>query len=540
MRSRPAGFPPLSPLMGTPRVLMVFPELARSFWSLTDIRKALGSKALFPPLGLLTVAALLPSGWKATLSDLNVRPIPESDWEAADLVMVSGMHAQREGFFRLIAEARKRGKPIAAGGPYPSSCPDELIEAGCNFVACGEGETTVPLLIDLLRQGSEGGVIRSNIHPDLSSSPIPRFDLIRMRDYLNMAIQTSRGCPFSCEFCDVVALYGSAIRYKGPLQVVAELEMLLRLGARRTVFVCDDNFIGNRNKAKSILEALVEWNRRRGEPFGFTTQTSLYLGGDLEMIDLLTAANFGEVFVGVESPDEEALSRASKRQNLSGQILRWMETICRNGLTVLPSFIIGMDGEKKGVGRRICELVEKSAAPIAMVNLLQAPPGTTLWKRLQREGRLVKKVIAEEEIFSPQNFVPVRPQDEVISEFRGTWEYLYEPSRFLARTYRYYLRMRPTRKAMAPRKGKRCTESKERRNPVGQGLLDLRGFLFLVWRQGMAGSARVQFWTQILGMIRGNPSRLKQYLISCAFGEEMFRIRRILMNSERKPEARFR
>jgi len=522
------------PVHDEPNVLMVFPQLPFSFWSVPEIRGALGVKGLFPPLGLLTLAALLPCGWEVTLADQNVGPIQDSDWEAADLVMVSGMHAQRRGFLQVIAEGRKRGKLLVAGGPYPSSTPEELIDAGCDFVVCGEGEATVPLLIDLLREGAEGGVIRSGTRPDLPCSPIPRFDLIRMGDYLNMAIQTSRGCPFSCEFCNIASLYGSAIRYKDPCQVVAELELLHRLGAPHSVFVCDDNFIGNRSKAKSILEAVIDWNRSRCEPFGFTTQTTVALGRDPEMIDLLTAANFGEVFVGVESPDDEALSRASKRQNLSGHILNWLDSICRNGLTVLPSFILGMDGEKRGVGRRICELVEKSAAPVAMVNLLQAPPGTRLRNRLQGEGRLVKEVIAEEEIFSPQNFVPDRPQDEVISEFKGAWEYLYEPSRFLARTYRYYLRMRPTRKAMARKKGTTYTGSKERRNPVHQSLLDLRGFLFLVWRQGMAGPARVQFWTQILGMIRGNPSRLKQYLISCAIGEDMFRIRRVLMNRSRR------
>jgi radical SAM superfamily enzyme YgiQ (UPF0313 family) len=513
---------------------MVFPQLPFSFWSVPEIRRALGVKGLFPPLGLLTLAALLPCGWEVTLVDQNVGPIQESHWEAADLVMVSGMHAQRRGFLQVIAEGRKRGKLLVAGGPYPSSTPEELIDAGCDFVVCGEGEATVPLLIKLLRQGSEGGVIRSRTPPDLSCSPIPRFDLIRMDDYGNMAVQTSRGCPFSCEFCNIASLYGSAIRYKNPGQVVAELELLHRLGGPHSVFVCDDNFVGSRSKAKSILEALIVWNRSRGEPFGFTTQTTVALGRDLEMIDLLTAANFGEVFVGVESPDAEALSRASKRQNLPGQLLDWMETICRNGLTVLPSFILGMDREKKGVGGRICELVERSSAPIAMVNLMQAPPGTRLWSRLEEEGRLLKGVSVEDEIFSPMNFVPDRPQEEVISEFKAAWEYLYEPSRFLARVYRYYLRMRPTRKAMAHEKGVRYAGPEEMRDPIRRRLPELRAFLILIWRQGICAPTRKQFWAQTLGMMRKNPSRLKQYLISCAFGEDMYQISRMLMNPNRK------
>ncbi|PKN63215.1 MAG: B12-binding domain-containing radical SAM protein [Deltaproteobacteria bacterium HGW-Deltaproteobacteria-15] len=532
-RSRTKSFS-LGPDHNTARVLMVCPEFPYSFWSMPNGRKATGYKAILPPLGLLTVAALLPSRWEVSVADQNLGPIRESDWEAADLVMVSGMNAQSRGILQVISEARRRGKTLVAGGPYPSSSPEEVIQAGCDFVVCGEGETTVPLLIDLLREGSEGGVIRSRSRPDLSTSPIPRFDLIRMRDYMYMAIQTSRGCPFSCEFCNVVALFGNSIRYKGPGQVAAELELLHRLGAPRPVFICDDNFIGDRRPAKSILKAVTDWNRSHGEPFGFITQTSARLGADVEMIDLLTAANFGQVLVGVESPDDEALSRASKRQNLPGQFLNWMETICRNGLTVFPSFILGMDGEKKGVGKRICELVEKSAAPVPVLNLLHAAPGTRLWGRLEGEGRLLKEIPVEEEIFSPLNFLPDRPQEDVISEFKAAWEYLYEPSRFLARAYRYYLRMRPTRRAMARRKREKYDGPREMRPPMRQRLTELRAFLSMIWKQGVFAATRIQFWSQMLGMMRKNPSRLRQYMDACAFGEDMFQIRRMLINPSRR------
>jgi radical SAM superfamily enzyme YgiQ (UPF0313 family) len=520
---------PRRPIRDTPRVLLLFPRLPFSFWSTPEIAKG-DYKAFFPPLGLLTLAALLPDHWQVSLADLNVGPIPESDWHEADLVMVSGMHAQRQGLLELLMRARASGKITVTGGPYPSTCPEELIDHGCDFVACGEGEATVPLLLELLKDASEGGVIRSRSPADLSCSPVPRFDLIRMGDYRNAAIQTSRGCPHSCEFCNISSLYGNTVRYKEPGQVIAELELLLRLGAPRSIFVSDDNFIGIRSHAKSILEAITAWNRLHGEPFGFTTQTTVALGRDLEMIDLLTAANFGELFVGIESPDEEPLTRASKRQNQPGRLLEWMETICKNGLTVIPSFILGLDGEEKGVGGRICDLVEKSAAPIAMINLLQAPPGTRLWNRLQAEGRLIQEIPDGEEILGTLNFVPDRPLDEVISEYRTVWAYLYEPSRFLARAYRYYLRMRPTRRAMALERGAKYEGPRGRRDPMKRRTRDLGVFLNLVWRQGVLRTTRRQFWRQMIGMARRNPSRLVPYVIRCVWAEHMFEIRRMLID----------
>ena len=334
-----------------------------------------------------------------------------------------------------------------------------------------------------------------------------------MDDYVNTAVQTSRGCPHACEFCDVTALFGRVPRYKGPEQVIAELERLLyRIKAPRHVFICDDNFIADRSRARAILEAIIDWNRDRGEPFGFDTQCTVELGRDREMIDLLTAANFGQVFVGVESPDEEALVRARKTQNVRRPFVDLIDTICRNGLTVLPSFVVGLDGESKGVGRRICELVEETAAPVAMINLLQALPHTRLWERLEREGRLRRDFIPEEETFGLPNFIPDRPLEEVLSEFTGTWDYLYEPRRFLARTYRYYLAMRPTRKAMAESRGERYTAPKQRRGSLRRELLDLRALLIVVWRQGILAPYRRQFWSQWLGMMRQNPSRVNLYL----------------------------
>ena len=488
---------------------------------------------MYPPLGLLTVAALLPREWEVRLADLNVRPLSESDWAWADVVMLSAMHAQRRGLLEVIGEARRREKLTVAGGPYPTSHPDDVVKAGCHFVVCGEGEVTVPELVQALERGSPGEVIEARSRPDLSLSPTPRYGLLRIDDYTNTAVQTSRGCPHACEFCDVTALFGRVPRYKKPEQVIAELERLYQLRAPRNVFICDDNFIADRRRARATLEAIIDWNRDHEEPFGFGTQCTVELGRDREMIDLLTAANFGQIFVGVESPDEEPLIRARKTQNVRRPFADLINTICQNGLTVLPSFILGLDGEKKGVGRRICELVEETAAPVAMINLLQATPHTELWERLRREGRLRRDLIPEEETFGMPNYIPDRPLEEVLSEFVGTWDYLYEPRRFLARTYRYYLAMRPTRKAIAKSRGERCTGRKQRTRSLRKGRTDLRALLILVWRQGILAPYRRQFWSQWLGIMRKNPSRVILYLNRCVVGEDMFRIRRTLLSRHR-------
>jgi radical SAM superfamily enzyme YgiQ (UPF0313 family) len=523
------------------KALMVFPDFPYSFWSLPEYRSMAGGRALFPPLGLLTVAALLPKEWEVRLVDLNVRPLSESDWDWADVVMFSAMRAQRRKLLELIREARRKGKVTVAGGPYPTSHPDDVVEAGCKFVVCGEGEVTVPDLVHALESGSQGAVIEARSLPDLSLSPIPRYDLLHLDDYVATAVQTSRGCPHACEFCDVTALFGRVTRSKRPEQVLAELELLYRIKAPRNVFICDDNFIADRSRAKAILEAIIEWNRDRGEPFGFRTQCTVELGRDREMIDLLTAANFGEIFVGVESPDEEALVRAKKTQNVRRPFADLIETICRNGLTVIPSVIVGMDGEAKGVGRRICELIEKTAAPVVVINLLKALPHTRLWERLAREGRLRLDLIPEEEIFGLPNYIPARPLEEVLFEFADAWDYLYEPRHYLARAYRYYLTMRPTRRALAKSRGERYAKPRQRRDPLGRILVDLRALSIVVWRQGILAPYRRQFWSQWLGMMRKNPSRFRSYIDRCVFGEDMFRIRRTLLSLHRNRQpARIR
>jgi len=511
------------------RALLICPEFPLSFWSFRKSCRLLGAKTVNPPLGLLTVAALLPSEWELRLADLNTRSLTEEDWQWADLILISAMYIQRAGLLALVREAKRRGKTVVAGGPHPTSLPEAVLEAGCDFVVRGEGENTIPLLLEAMRHGKTG-IIENGEKPDLTTSPIPRFDLLQLKDYVTFTIQTSRGCPFDCEFCDVVNLFGRTPRYKTPKQVIAELETLHRLGARGSAFICDDNFIGSKKHARAFLQELIPWLRSRGEPYRFLTQASVNLGQDPEMIDLMTAANLREVFIGIESPDENVLQTSHKYHNIKNPLLESLYTLKKNGMEVIGSFIIGLDGETKGAGERICAFIEQTDIPVTMLGVLQAAPHTSLWHRLEREGRLRRDVGDDSGTFSALNYEPDRPEAEIMQEYIEAWDYLYEPSRYLARAYRYYLAMRPVRRAQAV--GVESTLPMDRVPDQGltlrRILIEVKAFLKILWWQGLRPSYRRQVWTQLLGMWRQNPTRFKQYFVTCVEGEDLFDMREIV------------
>ena len=505
------------------RALLICPEFPLSFWSFEKSSRLRGSKTINPPLGLITVAALLPSEWELRLVDLNTGGLTEEDWRWAELILISAMYIQRDGLLALVREAKSRRKTVVAGGPYPTSLPEAVSEAGCDFVVRGEGENTMPLFLEAMRQG-RAGVIEEGEKPDLTTSPIPRFDLLRLQDYSAFTIQTSRGCPFDCEFCDVVNLFGRKPRYKSPEQVIAELETLYRLGARGSVFICDDNFIGNKKQARALLEELTPWLRSRREPFRFMTQASVNLGQDLEMIDLMTAANFDKVFIGIESPDENVLEISHKFHNIKNPLIESLRNIQQNGLAVIGSFIIGLDGEKKGAGERIAAFMEQTDIPVAMLGVLQAAPHTRLWHRLEQEGRLRQDEGDNLGTFSALNYEPDRPEGDIMQEYVDAWDYLYEPSRYLARAYRCFLAMRPAVPAgPAPRGG-----VFDRGMTWGRILTELKAFFQIIRWQGVRTSYRRQFWTQMLQLWRQNSTRLVEYIVTCAVGEDLFNMRRVV------------
>lgn len=497
------------------RVLLLYPLFPKSFWSFDKALELIGRKVSLPPLSLVTVAAILPQTWEFRLVDRNVGYESEADWYWADLVIISGMIVQKDDMLFLIETAKQRGKQVAVGGPYVTSVPDAAQAAGADFLVLDEGEITLPLLVEALDRGETSGILRANGEkPDVTNTPVPRFDLLDLTAYSDMSVQFSRGCPYQCEFCDIIVLYGRKPRTKTPAQLLAELQTLYDLGWRRSIFVVDDNFIGNKRNAKVMLRELAPWMEERGYPFSFSTEASVDLGQDQELLDLMIAANFSAVFLGIETPDTDSLSLTQKFQNTRNSLIESVQTINRAGLRVMAGFIIGFDGEKSGAGDRIIDFVEATAIPQALFSMLQALPNTALSHRLQKEGRLLE-TDNEANIHQTTliNFIPTRPLEEIAHEYvRCFWE-LYEPDRYLARVYRHFIDMkikRIKRKFKLPE------------------LADLRAMLIICWRQGLKRNTRWQFWRQLFLIIQRNPSVFKHYLTNCAHLEHFIDYRQIV------------
>lgn len=497
------------------RVLLLYPLFPKSFWSFDKALELIGRKVSLPPLGMITVAAILPQTWEFRLVDRNVRFETEADWAWADLVIISGMIVQKPDMLHLIQEAKQRGKLIAVGGPYVTSVPEVAQEAGVDFLVLDEGEITLPLLVEALERGETSGIFRAwGEKPDVSTSPIPRFDLLDLNAYLEMSVQFSRGCPFQCEFCDIIVLYGRKPRTKTPKQLLSELQTLYDLGWRRSVFVVDDNFIGNKRNVKLMLRELIPWMAAHNYPFRLATEASVDLAQDQELLELMVAANFTSVFLGIETPDTDSLSLTQKFQNTRSSLVESVLTINGAGLSVMAGFILGFDGEKAGAGKRIIDFVEATAIPKAMFGMLQALPNTALWKRLQQEGRLLE---GSEETHGHQmtltNFTPSRSQEELAGEYVSCFWELYEPSRYLSRVYRHFMRMKP-----APHKTQfRLLE-----------LIEIRAILIIFWRQGIKRHTRFQFWRQLFSIVRRNPGVFVPYLSNCALLEHFLEYRQVV------------
>src|SRR4028118_1080599 len=411
------------------RVLLLYPLFPKSFWSFDKALELIGRKVSIPPLGMITVAAILPQTWEFRLVDRNVRFETEADWAWADLVIISGMIAQKPDMIHLIREAKRRGKLVAAGGPYLTSVPEAAQEAGGGFLVLDEGEITLPLLVEALERGETSGVFRANGEkPDVTTTPIPRYDLLDMKAYSDMSVQFSRGCPFQCEFVDIIVLYGRKPRTKTPAQLLAELQRLYDLGWRRSIFVVDDNFIGNKRNVKLLLRELKPWMVEHNYPFSFATEASVDLAKDQELMDLMVQCNFGAVFLGIETPDEESLALTQKYQNTRDSLSECVHAITRSGLRVMAGFIIGFDGEKSGAGDRVVQFVEKTAIPTAILSMLQALPNTALWQRLEKEGRLIEEnKETQGHQMALMNFVPTRSPEELAREYVNCFWELYEP-----------------------------------------------------------------------------------------------------------------
>jgi radical SAM superfamily enzyme YgiQ (UPF0313 family) len=488
-------------------VLLVYPRFPKTYWSFHGVLELLGRQVLLPPLGLITVAALLPAEWALKLIDCNSREVTSDEWAWADLVICSAMLVQKQDLARQIELAKAANLPVAVGGPFVSSTPDAPELSAADFLILDEGELTIPLFLQALARGeSRGRFTAAGEKPDVALSPIPRFDLLDLGAYSLMAVQFSRGCPFQCEFCDIIVLYGRKPRTKTPQQLLAELETLHALGWRGEIFLVDDNFIGNKRNVKSLLPELRSWQQQRHFPFVFTTEASIDLAADPSLMELMAACGFRRVFLGIETPDQASLLGAQKHQNMRSPLVEAVQAITASGLEVMAGFILGFDGEQAGAGARIVEFVEQSAIPLAMVGILQAFPHTALWHRLAREGRLIEAADDFDQGVQTHllNFRPTRPMAEIAQEFLAAFRLLYDPHRYMRRVYRYSLKL------LEGRQHSRGQRNQPRPWTQGSGLL--RGLVTLIWRQGLRRDTRWLFWRQLAAMAWRYPWGLDNYL----------------------------
>lgn len=419
------------------RVLLVFPRFfADTFWSLRGTCEALGIGSPAPPLGLITVAALLPPNWQVRLIDCNVKPLDDADIDSADLVMTGGMLPQYSGTRAVIDHCRKRGTPVVVGGPDATSCPERYRDA--DFLVLGEAEPVMAQFIAAWDNGVRSGEFSSEkFSADVAASPLPRFDLLNFRDYGIVNVQFSRGCPFNCEFCDIIELYGRVPRTKTNSQILAELSRLYALGYRGHVDFVDDNLIGNKKAVRQLLPELIAWQRAHGYPFEFSTEASINISDDEALLRMMREANFFTVFVGIESPDTETLIVAQKKQNARRDLVASVNKIYAAGMYVSAGFILGMDCERTTVAETFIDYIQSSSIPVCMFGLLFALPNTQLARRLQREGRLHELAIPPEghgdQCTAGLNFETARPRRDILTDFVTVLECIHGPQAYFQR-----------------------------------------------------------------------------------------------------------
>jgi radical SAM superfamily enzyme YgiQ (UPF0313 family) len=412
------------------KVLLVNPEFPDTYWSFRHALPFEGKRCAFPPLGLLTVSALLPASWERRLVDLNIEKLRPSDIEWADMVMATAMLVQEESLRDVVRRAKAHGKRVVIGGPYITTTIHDLPDADHIFL--GEAETTLPQFIEDLARGEAKRSYQAPERPPLSATPLANFELANMKRYSAMSVQYSRGCPFSCEFCDIIEIYGRVPRTKSNQQMLAEFQALYDLNWRGTLFVVDDNFIGNKKNVRKLLPELAKWQKERGYPFSLLTEASLNLAEDEPLLASMRDAGFHRVFIGIETPVAESLHEAQKPQN-RGDLLGSVKKIQSYGMEVMAGFIVGFDNDPMDIFERQIDFIRKSAIPLAMVGLLNALPDTQLWRRLEREGRLLGNDATGNNTVCSLNFKTIMDPALLIQGYQRIMQTIYSPREYYER-----------------------------------------------------------------------------------------------------------
>jgi radical SAM superfamily enzyme YgiQ (UPF0313 family) len=501
------------------KVLLINPQFPDTYWSFRHALPFERKRSAFPPLGLLTVAGLLPATWERRLVDLEIGDLEDADIEWADIVFVTAMLIQSKSLHLVISRCKRAGKKVVVGGPYVTTLKEEL--AGADHIFLGEVETTLPQFVKDLECGDEKRVYQSPERPALSATPTPDFALADLKSYSAMSIQYSRGCPFQCEFCDIIEIYGRVPRTKSDIQLINELDALYEAGWRGPVFIVDDNFIGNKRNVKRMLPALAEWSRSHNYPFAFMTEASVNLSEDEALLESMRSAGFRRVFLGIETPVEDSLREAQKGQNLRRNLLESIHIIQDHGLEIMAGFIVGFDHDPEDIFDRQINFIRASAIPLAMVNLLSALPDTQLWRRLEREGRLIDEASGNNSDCS-LNFIPRMDPDRLIEGYKRVMLTIYKPSEYYARALDCLTKV--VQKGPNPR-GTSFTQ-------------DIATLLRIISKIGIRDRERLEFWMYIFRLLTRHRSEFARGVRLAAMGYHLRKLSDLYCSTAAEKPAR--
>jgi len=496
------------------KILLVYPRYPNTFWSFHHAVRVSSKRAAFPPLGLLTVGSMLPQEWGKKLIDMNVSNLTDSDILWADYVFISAMVVQRESVKDVVQKCKRLGTKMVAGGPL-FTCESEEFEV-IDHLVLDEAEITLPLFLENLSSGNTRHIYTSQERPDITKTPIPMWPLIDMKKYTAMSVQYSRGCPFDCDFCNIAVLNGRNVRTKSRDQIMGELDALHNRGWRSDVFIVDDNFIGKKRKLKEeILPAMVDWQQSRKYPFSLSTQVSINLADDEELVRLLVTAGFNRVFIGIESSNEESLVECNKRQNEHRDIVASVKKLQNNGLQVQAGFILGFDSDPVSIFKSQIKLVKQSGIVMAMVGLLNAPRGTRLYQRMADEKRLTEEKATGDNTDCSMNFVPKMDRATLVSGYKEVLTNLYSPKQ-------YYYRIKMFLKEYRPQRRKAISQLK---------WWHVWAWIRSMWFLGVTDPGRIYYWRFVLYTLMRRPRSFLLSMTLAVYGFHFWTVTRKLQYS---------
>ena len=486
------------------KILLVYPQGPDTFWNLKHILPFISKKSLLPPLGLVTVAAMIPDDWSKKIIDTSIDELTDEDIQWADMVFISGMHIQLEAVRKIIDRCKKLDTKTVGGGPLFTGAPDLLDDV--DHLILNEAEITLKPFIEDLQKGQAKHIYTTADWADITETPAQNWDLIDITRYASMCVQFSRGCPFGCDFCDVTKLFGNRMRLKTAEQFIAEFDNLYERGWRGDIFIVDDNFIGNKTELKkNVLPALIEWMQARDYPFQFNTQVSINISDDDELMEMMAKAGFEKVFIGIETPHEDSLTECNKGQNTNRDLVGCVKKIQQFGIQVQAGFIVGFDSDQSSIFQSMIDFIQASGIITAMVGLLRAPYGTALYKRMERENRLLD-TISGDNTDTIINFIPKMDHDELVSGFQRIISTIYSPQNYCKRTMTLLKNFKPMKKK------------------TQLHLSDLKTLSKTIWQIGICDSKRWYFWKPVLWTLFRKPQLLNVAVTASIYGLHFKRI----------------